>query len=430
MQTIGGLGFNNITVIPPVNSSFSYWFSVIDSGDPTFKVEYNYAGIKASATTNSLYIAGSVSFNGYDMLLMKFDLDGNLIWQRRIGTASEEQAWFVVLDSADNAYMVGQTGGTTSYIVKYDANGNLQWQKTVTGSILSYGMAIDSTGNLYCAGSFTTQFANNIGLMKLDSNGSVVWSRSFTGVTGDQAKGIAVDNSGNVYVTGVTSVSGGAGGADIFLAKFDSSGNVQWQRSIGSASGDGSEGIKLDSNGDPYVIGTTASKLFLAKYDSSGTLQWQRELGVSTNGFDLSIYQDHVYAIGIEILSEYNILLAKYDLSGNLIWQRKLSYLSGSSTFDFGRCIDIDNTGTICISGYLSSPTYDPSIFLARLPNDGSKTGTYNSVVYANTSYSSNTSVYSSTTRNLTVNNISKTSANSSMSNVATTLSVTKTMIS
>lgn len=424
MQTIGGLAFNNITIIPPVNSVFSYWYSVINSSDPTFRIDYNYAGIKASVSTNSVYIAGATSINGYDMILMKFDLNGNLIWQRRIGTTGEQQSWFVTTDSSDNTYMVGRSGGTDSYIVKYDSAGTLQWQKIITTSVLSNGLSIDSNGNIYCAGWFTS--ANNNGITKLNSSGDVIWSRSLSGATADQAKGIAVDNN-NVYVVGSTSASGGAGSADILLAKFNTNGDIQWQRSIGSALSDFAEGIKLDSNGDPYIIGTTSDRLFLAKYNSSGSLQWQRELGNTSNGLDLAINQNHIYVIGSETLSEVNTLLAKYDLDGTLIWQRSLSYLTGAASNDFGRCIDIDNTGSICISGYLSSPSYTANIFLARLPSDGSRTGTYGSVVYSNTSYSSNTSTYTSTTRNLTVNTISRSSANATLSNVEATLAIIKT---
>jgi hypothetical protein len=112
--------------------------------------------------------------------------------------------------------------------------------------------------------------------------------------------GIAVDGSGNVYVTGET--EGGldgnpsAGGYDIFVVKYDSAGVKQWVRQLGTGGWDVGIGIAVDGSGNVYVTGWTQGGLdgnpsaggydiFVVKYDSAGVKQWVRQLG--TGGWDV-----------------------------------------------------------------------------------------------------------------------------------------------
>ena len=125
-----------------------------------------------------------------------------------------------------------------------------------------------------------------------------------SGSTDDNGRDLAVDSSGNVYVIS-TSYSSGAGSSDFLLVKYNNSGVVQWQRTLGNSDENFGEGVAVDnSSGDVYVTGLfypSNTKLALAKYNSSGTIQWQRALyGTdSTQGSDVVVDSSGVYVTGI-----------------------------------------------------------------------------------------------------------------------------------
>ena len=121
-------------------------------------------------------------------------------------------------------------------------------------------------------------------------------SRQLARSSNDYAYGVATDSSGNVYVAGGT--NGGldgntnAGNTDLFVVKYNSSGTKQWTNQLGSSSRDSANGVTTDSSGNVYVAGGTyggldgntsagVNDLFVVKYNSSGTKQWTNQLGSS-----------------------------------------------------------------------------------------------------------------------------------------------------
>ena len=193
------------------------------------------------------------------------------------------------------------------------------------------GVAIDSSNNVYITGytygSLDTN-ATNAGevdafLAKYDSSGNKQWTRQLGTNTSDYANGVAIDSNNNVYITGYTSGSldtnATAGGVDAFLVKYDSSGNKQWTRQLGTNKSDYANGVAIDSSNNVYITGYTYGSLdtnatnagevdaFLAKYDSSGNKQWTRQLGTNTSD----------YANGVAIDSNNNVYITGYT-SGSL----------------------------------------------------------------------------------------------------------------
>ena len=155
----------------------------------------------------------------------------------------------------------------------------------------------------YTAGALdgeTNSGGNDIFLTKYDASGARQWTR-LSGTAGGDESGwaaVAVYGSDSIYVTGYTSgaLDGetNAGGSDIFLMKYNSSGTKQWTRLLGTASSDVGWSVAVDGSGNVYVAGTTEGDLdgqtnsggtydtFLTKYNSSGTKQWTRLLGNGT----------------------------------------------------------------------------------------------------------------------------------------------------
>jgi hypothetical protein len=213
------------------------------------------------------------------------------------------------------------------FVSKLDPTGATIWtqQYGTNGFELCYSAATDSAGNIYIAGSTAGSLNNETrtGLadafvMKLDPSGALLWTR-LTGTTGSSTFGnaLAVDAAGNAYVTGNT--DGGlpnntmVGLNDVFIAKYDTDGNPQWTRQIGSIEDDYGYGIALDAVGNNlYIAGSThgglqssptgtdysnngpstTTDIFLMSYDAAGVWQWTQQMGTSDN--------DDAWAVAID----------------------------------------------------------------------------------------------------------------------------------
>src|SRR4030095_4805578 len=173
-------------------------------------------------------------------------------------------------------------------------------------------VATDAPGNVGIAGFTSGSLAGVPGdfneqsgaafVAKYSAGGTLLWARlvlderNIFGVT-EGGYGVAIDSSGNIYVTGDTlnALPGetAVGGTDVFVAKFDANGTRLWARQFGSTSNDNARGIAVDSNGNAFVVGTTFGQLplqpplaansnyYIAKYDTDGNRLWlvQERLG-------------------------------------------------------------------------------------------------------------------------------------------------------
>ncbi|MFH1073777.1 MAG: SBBP repeat-containing protein [Candidatus Firestonebacteria bacterium] len=216
----------------------------------------------------------SVTGQGYNIWTRKYDSNGTVVWTETYnGTANgADYGQGIAVDSSGNVYVTGYewvTGqGYNIWTRKYDSNGTEVWTKTYNGAAndyIGYGIAVDSSGNVYVIGSETvTGQGYNIWTRKYDSNGTEVWTKTYNGaVNGDDyyGTGVAVDSSGNVYVTGFENVAYHVGSVwtswNIWTRKYDSSGNEVWTKTYnGAVNGDDvGNGIAVDSSGNVYVTG-------------------------------------------------------------------------------------------------------------------------------------------------------------------------------
>ncbi|WP_025180133.1 SBBP repeat-containing protein [Leptospira interrogans] len=272
----------------------------------------------------------------------------------------------------------------------FSNSGTRQWTRLlgVAGAFTTaYGITSDSLGNVYTTGMTSGNLdgqvqsgTQDLFVTKYDGNGNKQWTR-LLGVAGIQtsARGITSDNLGNVYTTGTTfgNLDGQAlsGTQDLFVTKYDGSGNKQWTRLLGVAGATTqANGISRDIFNNLHVSGYTLGNLdgqalsgiqdlFVTKYDTGGNKQWTRLLGVAgqitqANGvaFDSS---GNIYLTGRtsgnldgQALSGIqDLFVTKYDTGGSKQWTRLLG-VAGVSTTAYG--ITSDSLGNVYTTGVTS----------------------------------------------------------------------------
>ncbi len=239
-------------------------------------------------------------------------------WYRKWGGNDPENGNGVAVDSSDNIYFVGYSysfgqGSSAIAVLKYDNSGTLLWNRTWGGSSYdkSYGVTVDSLDNVYLTGETGSFGAGGVDmvLVKYDSSGIQLWNRTWGGsaiLNVDTGWGVEVDSLDNIYLVGVSN-NFGAGEEDIILVKYDSSGVQLWNRTWGGALSDSGFGIALDSSNNIFIVGETFSfgageeDIILVKYDSSGVQLWNRTWGgaLSDSSYGIAIDStDNIYLTG------------------------------------------------------------------------------------------------------------------------------------
>jgi uncharacterized delta-60 repeat protein len=431
LRSFGGTFANWIALLGGTGANNAYGRSVaIDSSGNVYAGGYTPVGG-----------GGSDSFE-----LAKYNSIGTIQWQNKLGISGNsniEQAWGVSTDSSSNVYICGNAEDVNGYsdliVAKYDTSGTLQWQrKLTTGSahyLYAWGIYVDSSANVYASGQANASGNGGALLAKYNSSGTLQWQKLLN-TAGDNEvfNSVTVDSSGNVFGLGYANISGSAF-SSMILAKYNSSGVLQFQKRLYGSYDVVGYKTAIDSSNNVYVFGysvPTAANLYftLAKYNNSGTLQWQKNLGNSNNSVGISMAidsSDYVYVTGY--ISESgdsteSIGIAKYNSSGTIQWQRKLS-VTGTTAYQYGHGITTDTSGNIYIVGQ-SAITGPANFLIAKLPADGSLTGTYPidsySMTYSASTLTDSTPTYTSATTTLTDSTPTNTSSASSLTSSASTL--------
>jgi uncharacterized delta-60 repeat protein len=271
--------------------------------------------------------------------------------------------------------------------------GSVQGQTLLTettwggaGSDVAEGVASAADGSSYVVGitdSFTTdQFGNpspRIFIVKFAPNGSVTWQRIWNGTTirGLGRPDVAVSADGSVYVTGITADNGN----DAVLLKFDANGTLLWERAWGGAASDEGLAVATASDGSVYIAGTatsfgpSSSGLFVVKFDSAGNLVWQR-ISDGAAGNAVAVAPDgSVYAAGTtpraDQIGNFDIVVMKITAAGTLVWQR--TYSAGEVVDPRGR-MAAGSDGSIVIAGAIQAAKariVDLAALIVKLTSDG-----------------------------------------------------------
>ena len=316
------------------------------------------------------------------------------VWAQSAGGTFSQQATSVAVDASGNSYITGYFG------------------YTFAGYTCSFGSTVLTSVN-----------SNDVFIAKYDPAGVLLWAKSAGGTNDDRGKGIAVDASGNVYITGQfgsTSITfdtitlGNAGGNDIFIAKYNSAGNVIWAKNAGGSSSEYGYGIALDPAGSCYITGVFYSPtlafgstvlnnpytsfggflFYSAKYDSAGNPVWAKTVtgGASSIGNGIAVdatgnsYVTGYFsgAVTFDAISltgtGRDIFVVKYDPSGNVVWAKS----ADGTGEDQGTSIAVDASGNTYICAFFkgssivfgsttltNSGAPDPDIAVAKYNSTG-----------------------------------------------------------
>ena len=325
--------------------------------------QYRYGastGVITAMTADSSGNIFATAYVGGVYRLYKLDSSGAFQWQKSLSNGS---AYGVKVDGSGNIYV--QYDGTSSYpilsqITSTGATVNWTRQVSSSGPQFQYSsLAVTSAGVSYLVG--RSESANNILALKYDSSGAIVWKRrtTFNG-GGTYGTGVAIDSSENVYVFG----NYGTGAPQSVLYKLDSSGNYVWGVTIAQCYGGV---IAIDSTGsNVYLSGQIQSgnKQYLMKFNSSGTIQWQRTMTL-----------DYSYPGGSTVAG----LNASPALDSTFVYFAITAQLGaspgGKEWFIEKLPLDGSKTGTYTVGGF--SVTYATSSYTIGSQADNFTTSSY-----------------------------------------------------
>ncbi|MBI4705064.1 MAG: hypothetical protein HY744_28490 [Deltaproteobacteria bacterium] len=369
--------------------------------------------------------AGTLNFGGgpltspgypaQDIWLAKLDGKGKHVWSQRFGDAAYQYGRAVAVDSKNNIYFVGEVQGTVNFggsnlkaiggwdisLAKLDANGTHLWSKIFGNAAdqIAYFVEVDASDNVllscqfqgnvdFGGGALTSAGGYDACLAKFDSTGKHLWSKKYGDASAQEARDLAIDASGNVFLTGwfqgtvdfgcgaLTS----AGKEDVFVAKLDKDGKCLWSKKFGDNNGSRGWGLATDSAGNVIVQGHFQTAInfgggplnsaggydiFIAKLSGKdGSHIWGKRYGnsnVDQYGLRVTVDpQDNVIATGyfqgsldfgggaLNTAGSYDGYLVKLDKDGVHKWSKRFGDASDNRTI----CVASDGAGRIALTGY------------------------------------------------------------------------------
>ncbi len=387
---------------------------------------------------------------GCNVYIAKYDAFGNYCWARNIPITASYGGSQMTLDAANNIYITGYFQGTNvdfdpgagtaylsanggsndAYLAKYDSNGNYLWARQLGAAGDDRGMEVlaDASGNVLLTGNFsqTVDFDPGAGVTNLTSAGTtdiflarfspggvMQWVKQIGGSSGDEVRDMAFDNAGNIFLTGNFFMTSdfdpgpalanltSAAASDIFIAKYDPSGNYLWASRFGGSGTDGGSALKTDNAGNILLTGifagtvdfdpgvavanliTASSALFFGRYDANGNLAWIKQLPINYYSMDIALeasgnilisgYYGNGYPSpidmdpgpGVASLSvptnlpppTYNIL-GRYDASGNYLWAGVFGHQCYCSVMGLKSSLYVDNAGFLYYAGTFNGSAF------------------------------------------------------------------------
>ena len=362
-----------------------------------------------------------------DYWVVKLDSAGNIEWQKSLGGSENDYA-YSIQQTSDGGFVVagfsysndgdvtghhGIPGDSLDYwIVKLNSIGNIEWQKSLGGSNNDWAHSIQQTvdGGYIVAGRSNSNDGDVTGhhgitgypdywIVKLNTTGNIEWQKSLGGSGWDVANSIQQTGDDGFIVAGYSTsndgdVTGNHGSFDYWVVKLNGSGSIEWQKSLGGSDSDYAHSIQQTSDGGFIVAGRGhsnngdatgnhgSSDFWVVKLNSSGNIEWQKSLGGIDYEEAYSIQQtvDGGYIVAGRSSSndgdvtgnhgESDYWVVKLNSTGNIEWQKSL----GGSDYEVAYSIQQTSDGVFIVAGYSHS-------------NDGDVTGHHGHTSWSYTDY-------------------------------------------
>ena len=349
--------------------------SFVTVWDPVCNEEFcsDFAGTTIIQTSDNGYVvAGSDKIMGGlaggSMILLRFDNFGSLSWSKAWGSSYDYEKDLVnaIVQTSDGGFVVTGTtdsygaGGNDMFLTKFSSTGSLSWSKTWGGTGNDTGNSIVQTsdGSLVVTGTTNSYGAggNDMFLTKFSSTGSLLWSKTWGGTGNDTGVSLFQTNDGGFVVTG----SADDGSSGMYIARYNSSGTPLWSKTMSWFS---SNSIIQTNDGDFVVTGTTDSygagdnDVFLARFDQSGNLLWVKTWGGTDSDTGASLVQTSDW--GVAVTGEtwsfglYSSFLIKFNSSGDIVWNKLFGPMGGS--YSYSSALIKTNDNGYAITGYAPS---------------------------------------------------------------------------
>lgn len=311
-------------------------------------------------------------------------------WKKNFIVKRSEIAYSIAVTPTDNYLMAGriQSKGTDNFdawVVKLDSNGNVLWEKTFGGKDydVAQNITVTPTGEYLIVGTTQSKGAGGFDawVIKLDKNGEKIWDKAFGGKKKDEVYSIKVTPKGEYIVVGYT-YSKGAGYSDVWVIKLNKNGRKIWDKTYGGEKVDFAYSAVVTPDNEYLVAGRTHSQglgysdIWVIKLDKNGKKIWDRTYGGrrADRAYDITMTHKGEYIVVGDTNSQgearRNAWVVKIDKKGEKIWDKVL----GDGAYSTIRSVLMLPTEECIIAGHIyPRGTGQADAWIAKLDKNGNK---------------------------------------------------------
>lgn len=329
----------------------------------------------------------------FDAYIRKLAPDGTTIWTKHLSTDGDDRAYAVAVDANDNIIVVGDTSGELVrgakvgaidiFVAKFSADGALGWQRQIGSTGLDYarGVAVDAAGDILVTGAAGDSIQGqpaigsaDVFVIKLKADGRDAWARQFGSDERDRGRGIVVDSTGHIIVSGFMGDEAINGSENswsrwVFVSKLDSDGLNVWTRKFGASVNDWAVAVALDADDNIHIAGSIKGNLdsvshgdrdvLVRKLSPDGTTVWSRQIGTSAadEAEGIAVDQDGNVIVTGRTAGNFaaadanaggnDVFMVKFNAAGDEVWRAQF----GTAGDDIGRALTTDADGNIFLCG-------------------------------------------------------------------------------